>query len=219
MKNNITKVMKILEKYYQEDRFPTLRRTSEEKKDPFKTLISCLISLRTRDENTEKVTKKLYKEMETPEEFVKVPVKKLEKLIYSSGYYKNKAKTIKHVSKTILEKYNGEVPNSKEELLSIKGIGPKTANIVLSFAYDKKVIPVDVNVHRVANRFGWVKTGKNKLEKTEKALEKILPKKYWKEINTTFIFHGRNICKPISPLCSKCPIEKYCQKAGVHKRR
>lgn len=214
---NVEKVMKTLEKYYKKDRFPTLRRTSEEKKEPFKTLISCLISLRTRDENTEKVTTKLYKELETPEEFVKVPIKKLEKLIYSSGYYKNKAKTIKHVSKTILKKHNGKVPSDKEELLSIKGIGPKTANIVLSFAFNQEVIPVDVNVHRVANRLGWAKT--KKFEDTEKVLEKILPKKYWKEINTIFIFHGRNICKPISPICSKCPVKKYCKKINVQRQR
>ncbi len=210
----INKVMKILEKYYKKNELPTVRRTSE-KESPFKILISCLISLRIRDENTKKVTEKLFKKADKPGDFVKMSKKELEKLIFSSGYYKNKAKTIKHVSKVIKEKYDCKVPRKKQELLSIKGIGPKTANIVLSFAFNKKVIPVDVNVHRVSNRLGWVKT--KTAEKTEKQLEKILPKKWWKEINTLFIQHGRNICKPISPFCSKCPINKYCKQIGVKK--
>lgn len=213
----INKIMEILEEEYDNTQ-PTVRRTSENS-NPFKVLISCLISLRTRDETTEKVTKKLFKIADTPEELAKIPQKKLEKIIFSSGYYKNKARTIKRVSKKILKEYNGNVPNNKEELLSIKGIGPKTANVVLSFAFNKKVIPVDTNVHRIANRIGWVQTGKYKFEKTEKALEPILPKKWWKEINTLFILHGRRICTPQSPKCSKCVIEKYCPKKGVNKKR
>jgi endonuclease-3 len=214
----VEKVMIILEDYYNKIRKPTVRRTSE-KSTPFKILISCLLSLRTRDETTEKVTKKLFKKAETPKEILKIPEKELEKLIFSSGYYKNKAKTIKHVSKIIHNKYNGKVPENKEELLKIKGIGPKTANIVLSFAFNKKVIPVDTNVHRISNRLGWVDTGKYKFEKTEKQLEKILPKKWWKEINTLFIQHGRNICTPQSPKCSQCPINKYCKQIGVKRKR
>ena len=216
-KKEINEVMETLEKYYQ-DTQPTVRRTSENS-SPFKVLIACLISLRTRDETTEKVTKKLFEEADTPEALANIKTKKLEKLIYSSGYYKNKARTIKRVSKKIIQDYNGTVPNDKEELLSIKGIGPKTANVVLSFAFDKNVIPVDTNVHRIANRLGWVQTGKFKFEDTEKALEPILPKKWWKEINTLFILHGRRICTPQSPKCSKCPIEDYCSKVGVEKER
>ncbi len=214
----VEKVMNILEDYYKNNRNPTVRRTSETS-SPFKILISCLISLRTRDETTEKVTKKLFKQAETPEEILKIPKEKLEKLIYSSGYYKNKAETIKNVSKAILGKYDGKVPKKKEELLSIKGIGPKTANIVLAFAFNKKVIPVDTNVHRVSNRLEWVSTGKYKFEDTEKELEKILPRKWWKEINTLFIQHGRNICTPQSPKCSECPVNDYCKKIGVKSKR
>jgi endonuclease-3 len=155
--------------------------------------------------------------VKTPEQIEKIPIKKLEKLIYSSGYYKNKARTLKHVSSVILEKYKGKVPNIKSELLSIKGIGPKTANVVLNFAYNQLVIPVDANVHRISNRLGWVKT--KTAEKTEPALEKILPKKYWREINALFVLHGKTICQPISPRCSKCPINKFCQKMGVKRKR
>ena len=208
--------MKILGKNYKNKKRTTLNRMRK-KPNAFKTLIACLLSLRTRDENTEKVVKKLFSEIKTPQELAKIPLKKLEKIIYSSGYYKNKAKTIKSVSKTLLEKYKGKVPDNKEELLSIKGIGPKTANVVLNFVFNKQVIPVDVNVHRVSNRLGWIKT--KTAEKTEKELEKILPKKYWKEINAIFILHGKNICKPISPICSICPVNKYCIKAGVKNAR
>jgi len=214
---NIERVMKILEKYYSSKRRTTLNRMKQEKKDAFKILISCLLSLRTRDETTEKVVKKLFSQVNKPKDILKLPIKKLEKLIYSSGYYKNKARTIKHVSKIILEKFKGKVPSEKNKLLEIKGIGPKTANVVLNFAFNKLVIPVDVNVHRVSNRLGWVKT--KTAEKTEKELEKILPKKYWKELNALFILHGKNICQPISPLCSICPVSKYCPKIDVKKSR
>jgi len=216
MKKQINRIMKILEKYYKYHSRTTLNRMRA-KPNPYKILISCLLSLRTRDENTEKVVKKLFQQVKKPEDIIKMSNKKLEKLIYSSGYYKNKARTIKHVSKIILEKYKGKVPDNKEKLLEIKGIGPKTANVVLNFAFNKLVIPVDVNVHRICNRLGWVKT--KTAEKTEPALEKILPKKYWRELNALFVLHGKTICAPISPFCSKCPIKKYCPRIGVKKSR
>jgi len=116
-----------------------------------------------------------------------------------------------------LEKYNGKVPQTKEELMSIKGVGPKTANIVLAFAYGQNVLPIDTHCHRIPNRLGWVKT--KKPEQTEKELENILPQKYWQNFNAIFVQFGRDICQPISPWCSKCPIEKYCEKIGIKKCR
>ena len=116
-----------------------------------------------------------------------------------------------------MKRFNGKVPNDKEKLLSIKGIGPKTANIVLCFAYDKKVLPIDTHCHRLPNRLGWVKT--KTPEQTEKELEKILPKKYWKEFNAIFVLFGKEICQPISPWCSKCPVNELCPRIGVSKRR
>ncbi len=213
------KIMRLLLKEFLGYRKPTVRRTSESSgsSTPFKVLISCLLSLRAKDENTEKVSKALFKVADTPEKIAKLPLKKLEKLIYSSGYYRNKARTIKEVSKTLIKKYNGKVPDTKEELLSIKGIGPKTANIVLGFAYGKDVIPVDTHVHRIPNRLGLVKT--KTPEETEIELMKIFPKKYWKEINTIFILFGKNICLPVSPFCSKCPLNKLCKRVGVRKAR
>jgi endonuclease III len=217
MKKNISKVMKILNKYFENQAPPTIRRTAKKTRDPFKILISCLLSLRTQDKNTKKASEKLFAVADTPEKISILPVKKIERLVYSSGHYKKKARTIKNISKILIEKFKGKVPNTKQELLSMKGIGPKTANIVLSFAFNKSVLPIDTHCHRIPNRLGWVKT-KNP-EQTEKELEKILPRKYWKEFNTTFVLFGKTICQPISPWCSKCPVEKYCEKIGVKKSR
>ena len=208
--------MQILEKYFDFKERTTLNRMRK-KPNPFRILISCLLSLRARDENTEKVSRQLFAVADTPEKISKMPTLKLEKLIYSSGHYKKKARTLKHVSEILLKDFKSKVPSTKDELLSIKGIGPKTANIVLAFAFNKQVLPIDTHCHRIPNRLGWVKTATP--EKTEKELEKILPKKYWAEFNGIFVLFGRTICQPISPWCSKCPIEKYCKKIGVGKRR
>ena len=212
----IEKVMENLVKYYDYKERTTLNRM---RKNPnaFKILISCLLSLRTQDKNTEKSSKRLFAVADTPQKILKLSDKKLEKLIYSSGHYKKKAKTLKHVSKILIEEHKGQVPDKKEELLKIKGIGPKTANIVLAFAYGKSVLPIDTHCHRIPNRLGWLKT--KTPEQTEKELEKILPKKYWKEFNAIFVLFGQTICQPISPLCSKCPVREYCPRIGVTRSR
>ena len=215
--NNIELIMQILTKHFNYQKRTTLNRMRKNNEQAFKILISCLLSLRARDENTEKVSQKLFKIADTPEKILKLSDKELEKIIYSSGHYKKKTQVLKHVSKEILEKFNGKVPDKKEQLLSIKGIGPKTANIVLSFAFNKNVLPIDTHCHRIPNRIGWVKT--KTPEQTEIALEKILPKKYWKEFNGIFVLFGKTICQPISPWCSKCPIEKYCPKINVKRSR
>lgn len=214
-KSEIEQILKILFKRYKVSK-TTLNRMRQNA-NPYKVLIACLLSLRTRDENTEKVTTRLFEIADTPEKILEIPIDKLESLIFSSGHYKKKAQTLKHVSKEIQGRFNGKVPDTKEELLSIKGIGPKTANVVLAFAYNKNVIPVDVNVHRVVNRIGIVDT--KVAEKTEIALNDKIPRKYWKEFNSVFIQFGREICLPVSPWCSKCPLSKECPKIGVVKRR
>lgn len=217
MKNeNVSRVMNLLGKHFGSRERTTLNRMRK-KPDAFKILISCLLSLRTQDSNTEKASRRLFAVTKTPKSISALPLKTIEKLIFSSGHYRKKAKTIKEVSGIILKKYKGKVPDNKEELLSIRGIGPKTANIVLSFAYGQEVLPIDTHCHRIPNRIGWVKT-KNP-EQTEKKLEKILEKKYWKEFNATFVLFGKTICKPISPLCSRCPVERFCKKIGVEKHR
>ncbi len=212
----IVRIMETLKKVYPRTDETTLNRMRA-KPDPFKVLISCLLSLRTQDKTTEKVSEALFAVADTPEKISNLSTVKLEKLIFSSGHYKKKAQVLKHVSQEILKKYKGKVPNTKEELLSIKGIGPKTANIVLAFAYQKDVLPIDTHCHRIPNRLGWVET--KTPEKTEKELEKILPKKYWQDFNAIFVRFGQTICQPISPKCSECPINEYCPKIGVVKRR
>jgi len=208
--------MNILKKHFNHTKRTTLNKMRE-KPCPFKILIACLISLRIKDEITKKISKNLFQIADTPQKIVKIPTKRLEKIIFSSGHYKKKARTLKYVSSELIKRFNSNVPSKKEQLLSIKGIGPKTANIVLNFAYNQLVIPVDVNVHRIANRLSIVKT--KTAEKTEPELEKVLPKKYWKNVNSLFVLHGKNICVPISPKCSICPVYKYCKRINVIKSR
>jgi endonuclease III len=215
-KKEISEIMEILEKFYSDD-FRTTLNSMRKKPDAFKILISCLLSLRTQDKNTKKASENLFAVADNPQKISKLPIKKIEKLIYSSGHYKKKAKIIRNISRVLIKNYNGKVPDKKEELLKLKGVGPKTANIVLNFAYEKEVLPIDTHCHRIPNRIGWIKT--KKPEQTEKELEKILPKKYWKEFNGLFVLFGKSICLPISPKCSKCPIGKYCKKIGVKKSR
>lgn len=219
MKNlseNIGRVMKILREKYPSSENTTLNRMRK-KPNAFKILISCLLSLRTQDKNTEIASRRLFEVADTPKEILKLSDAELEKLIYSSGHYKKKARTLKHVSEVIIRDFNGNVPSTREELMSIKGIGPKTANIVLAFAFGKEVLPIDTHCHRIPNRLGWIKT--KTPEQTEIELMKILPKEYWKEFNAIFVQFGKTICQPISPFCSICPINKYCPKIGVIRSR
>ena len=210
-------IMSILEKHFNYTERTTLNRMKKEKQSPFKILISCLLSLRSRDETTEKISNELFQIADTPEKLSKIPLKKLEAIIYSTGHYHKKALTLKHVSNDLIIRFNSKVPENKEDLMSIKGIGPKTANIVLNFAFNQPYIPVDTHCHRIPNRLGWVRT--KTAEKTEQELIKILPKQYWFEFNGIFVLFGRTICTPVSPRCSICPIKRYCPRIGVIKSR
>jgi endonuclease-3 len=179
-------------------------------KDPYLVLIACILSLRTNDRTTYPATLRMLKLAKTPKDMMGVNVEDLEKAIYPVGFYKNKAGQIIELSKILVEKYNGKVPCDIEELCKFKGVGRKTANLVLSQGFNTPAICVDVHVHRIFNRLGYVKT-KNP-EETEFALRKKLPKEYWIPINTLLVTHGQNICKPIKPMCDKCPVERYCAK-------
>ncbi len=213
---NVKKVINTLKRKYPSRSKTTLNRMRSNP-EAFKILISCLLSLRARDENTEKVSKELFKVADTPEKIVKLPLKKLEKLIFSSGHYHKKAIALKHVSKEILKRFKGKVPKTREELISIKHIGPKTANIVLAFAFNKNVIPVDTHCHRIPNRIGWIQT--KTAEKSEVELNKIIPENLKGDFNAIFVQFGRDICQPISPKCSICPISKECKKINVKRSR
>ncbi len=191
--------------------------TISRKKDPYKVLISTVLSLRTKDEVTHKASERLYKKASTPWEMVKLSPNEIEKLIYPVGFYKRKAKNIIEISKILIEKYDGKVPDDIDELLKLPGVGRKTANLVVTLGYGKLGICVDTHVHRVSNRLGIVKT--KTPEETEFALRKILPKKYWIEYNDLLVTWGQNICTPISPKCSMCKISSYCNKIGVTKHR
>ena len=209
----ILKVKNAIKKYEN----PALEKLNERLNSPYWVLISCLLSLRTKDETTEKVVKNLYKIAKTPEQILKLPISKLKKIIYKTGFYNNKANTIKKVTEKILNEYNGKVPDNLNKLLSLPGVGRKTANLVLTVAYNKMGICVDTHVHKIFNRWGYVKT-KNPNE-TEMELRQKLPKKYWKKINNYLVLFGKNICLSVSPLCSKCPINNECPKTGVKHNR
>lgn len=181
--------------------------------NPFLVLIACILSLRTNDKTTYPATLRMLKLGRTPAAFALISANELANAIYPVGFYKNKAEQIVELSKILVERYDSKVPDSLDELLKFKGVGRKTANLVLARGFNKPAICVDVHVHRIFNRLGYIKT-KNP-EETEFALRKKLPKKFWIEINTLFVTHGQNICKPIKPMCNICPIEEYCQKEGL----
>lgn len=182
-------------------------------KNPYLVLIACILSLRTNDKTTYPATLRMLKLAKTPQEMMNVTEEDLAKAIYPVGFYKNKAGQIIELSKIIVEKYNGKVPDSIEELCKFRGVGRKTANLVMTLGFGEPAICVDVHVHRIFNRLGYVKT--KTPEETEFALREKLPIKYWIPINTLLVTHGQNICKPINPQCNICPISEYCQKIGV----
>ena len=175
---------------------------------PFRILIATILSARTKDENTTKAADKLFKLYGTPQKLAKAKVKDIEKVIKSVGFYHVKSKRIIEVANLILSKYNGKVPADIDKLVDMPGVGRKTANCVLVYAFEKPAIPVDTHVHRISNRLGLVDT--KTPEETEMALREKIPKKYWLDINNTFVMYGQNICKPISPMCHVCKIRKTC---------
>ncbi len=213
MVHNIHEIIKILRATSLEWREPIVTEIAHSSRDPFKVLISTIISLRTKDEVTREASERLYKLAETPEEILKLKKKKIEKAIYPAGFYKNKAKTILNISKDIIKKYDGRVPDDLDELLTLNGVGRKTANLVLTQGYSLPGICVDTHVHRISNRIGYVST-KNPKD-TEFALREKLPKEYWIEYNDLLVAFGQNICKPISPMCSQCPVHNHCMRVGV----
>ena len=177
-------------------------------KDAYKILISTMLSLRTKDSTTRDASMRLFEKAGNPKDMLKLSEEEIAKLIYPVGFYRVKAKNILEVSQTIIDDYNGKVPDEIDELLKLRGVGRKVANLVVTEAFDKYGICVDTHVHRISNRFGYVST--KKPEQTEFALRKKLPKKYWRVYNDTLVIYGQNLCKPINPLCNQCSVSKYC---------
>ena len=178
--------------------------------DPYLVLISCILSLRTNDKTTYPATLRMLELAKTPKEMKAVGVKELAEAIYPVGFYENKARQIIELSRIIDEELGGKVPDEIEDLIKFNGVGRKTANLVLSRGFNKPAICVDVHVHRIFNRLGYIKT--QNPEETEFALRAKLPVKYWIDINTLLVTHGQNVCKPIKPNCTACPIADYCAK-------
>lgn len=191
--------------------------SKEYNKDPFLILISCLLSLRALDKVTYPIARQLFKVARTPQEIIPFPLHELEELLHPIGFYRRKAHIIKEVSKELIERFDGKVPHTEEELLSIKGVGLKTAALVLSEAFGIPAICVDTHVHRVCNRLDIVET-KNP-EQTQRALKEIVPQEWWIKVNRLFVMWGQNICVPLSPFCTKCILSPWCPRRGVKKFR
>jgi len=205
----VEKVLKILEDEY--DNVSMLGSFTD--KSPFQQLIATVLSARNRDDQTSKVVEKLFPKYPTAEALSKAEIADLEKMVKQTGFYKVKARRIKGIAQILIDNYNGEVPDDFDELLTIPGIGRKTAGCVMVYAFKKPAIPVDTHVHRISNRLGWVKT--KTPEETEQVLMKIVPKKHWMLVNEGLVLHGQNICKPITPICSKCAVSRYCKRIRV----
>jgi len=215
---DIDRAVKILRKEVKRWKEPVVTTYSRVPVRPaFHVLISCLLSLRTRDEQTASASKRLFAVADTPAAIMGLPTEQLEKLIYPVGFYRNKAITIKQVCRTLVEHYNGATPDTIEELVKLNGVGRKTANLVITLGYGKPGICVDTHVHRICNIWGYV--NEKTPDKTEMALRKRLPKKYWIEFNDLLVTFGQNLCKPVSPFCSKCKLEDSCPQNGVLKSR
>ncbi|MFL6480599.1 MAG: endonuclease III domain-containing protein [Nitrososphaera sp.] len=181
----------------------------EEQNDPFKILIGTILSARTRDENTTKVIKNLFARFKTPSDIALADIEEIKKLIRSIGFYNVKAERIKQVSQLIVNRFGGQVPDDIESLLELPGVGRKTANCVLVYAFNKPAIPVDIHVHRISNRLGLVCT--KTVKQTEIELNKIVDRRLWTKVNNTFVMYGQNVCLPVKPLCKVCDLRGMCK--------
>lgn len=197
-------VFSILERGHRQTMLEQLRNHT-----PFQMLVMTLLSSRTKDVTTIPIVKKLFTKYPHPQDFIDLNLSELEGMLYGIGFYKVKAKNIKELSRIIIDKYNQQVPDNFEELIALPGVGRKTANCILTYTFNKPAIGVDVHVHRISNRLGWVNS--QKPEETENELKKIVPKKLWAEVNKLFVDFGQRLCLPINPKCETCPISKHCK--------
>jgi len=185
--------------------------------DPFRILIGCLISLRTKDEVTFPSTERLFQRADDPWKMRRLRESTIAKLIYPAGFYRRKAEQIRAIARILIERHSGAVPDEIDELLELPGVGRKTANLVVTLGFNKPGICVDTHVHRISNRLGWVRT--HHPDETEQALRGMLPRRHWIPINETLVRHGQQVCKPLSPICSTCPVEPDCPQIDVVRRR
>ena len=212
--DRIQKIIRILRKEVRQWAIPAIGNYVD---TPFTVLISCVLSLRTQDKTTNAASERLFAIADTPVAVLNTPVAVIQKAIYPVSFYRVKAKTIHAICEQILSRFGGQVPSKLEELLELPGVGRKTANIVVTLAFGKAGIAVDTHVHRISNRLGYVKT--KTPNDTEMALRKKLPRRYWLIYNDLLVAYGQNLCKPISPFCSRCKIAEHCRRVGVKVKR
>ena len=211
--DQISRVIKLLKIAMRDLPDPSVTLVGKKYKSPFLVLISCLLSLRTRDETTLPASERLFARADTMRGMLDIPVSEIQKLIYPVGFYKTKALRIHDICGDLIGRFESKVPDDLDELLTLKGVGRKTANLVLTEGFGKPGICVDTHVHRISNRLGYIKT--RTPEETEFALRKKLPCEYWIEYNALLVTWGQNVCKPISPVCSSCPVNQICQRVKV----
>ncbi len=211
----IAKVLDILDSYVQTIHTPIIDLVKVQTNEPFKILVGTILSARTKDEITTKVLEKLFIKIDKLEDLKRYSIKEIEDLIYPIGFFHQKAIYLSKLPYVIEEKFKGNIPQTIEELISLPGVGRKTANLVMILAFDKPAMCVDVHVHRISNRLGYISTS-NPLE-SEMRLREILPIKYWKTYNSILVAFGQNLCKPVKPNCKVCPVDMYCEKIGVKK--
>jgi endonuclease-3 len=214
---DIVKIIKRLKTVYKQWDVPIVTLISNRSHDPFRILIATILSQRTKDAVTAQASERLFKAASTPKGIADMPVRRIQDIIYPVGFYRVKAGRIRVVAQAISGRYNGVVPDTIEELVKLPGVGRKTANLVVGLGYRKPSICVDTHVHRISNRFGYIKT-KTPFE-TEMVLRKTLPKQYWIIYNDLLVALGQAICHPVSPKCSLCPVTEYCMKIGVKRSR
>jgi len=190
-----------------------LGKIAEESRDPFRVLISCILSQQTKDQVTEAASERLYRLADRPDTILELSERRIAGAIYPVSFYRTKARTIREVCRVLLTRFAGQVPDRLEALLSLNGVGRKTANLVVTVGYRKPGICVDTHVHRISNRWGYVTT--TTPEQTEMALRRKLPKRHWISYNDLLVPFGQHLCRPISPFCSRCPVERWCAKIGV----
>lgn len=215
--DRIEQVIALLEDEAKKWDVPIVTQYADDKKGPFTILISTLLSLRTKDEVTEKASKRLFLLADSPKSMVLLDAEVIEKAIYPVGFYRNKARAIIAVCRDLIDRFQSRVPDTIEELLTLKGVGRKTANLVVTLGYGKEGICVDTHVHRISNRLGYVLT--RTPDETEYALRGKLPRAYWIRYNTLLVAFGRTICRPVSPLCSCCVVFLECDRMGVQHSR
>lgn len=214
---DIHQVMALLAEAVTQWQSPAVTIVSQREGNPFKVLISCLLSLRTQDRTTGPASERLFALADTPQAMLELRPDSIEKAIYPVGFYRNKTQQIIEICQTLVERYGGHVPGELDELLTLKGVGRKTANLVLTLGFSKPAICVDTHVHRICNRWGYVRT--KSPEETEFALRTKLPAEYWPVINDYLVTFGQNHCAPISPRCTTCLLSIFCDRVGVTKHR